>query len=432
MPILAPITGNNSVTVGLTSTLSCATSNGSWSSSNTAIATVGAGNGIVTGVAQGVCSIIYTVGVDSISITFGVTTRSLSNGFDINQVYNTLNQRIKWQYLGAQSQSGRYYEDFHTLCNPDLIKSLMPSATGKVTDAQLSEYLQSLARISILEMVNAVYNAPATIDPAMLCFYRGDWVLYPQPVANQHQFVGLKLLIAKGDYAMKMNTVELFFNKDCTFNLYLYNDMTLPPIYSIEVSALANQQVYFDLSNDAILNYITTNINKGGTFYFGYYQDDIEAQGAKAMYYSIAMQQFKPCRVWAFSSPMTETPQGRNFQRNQIGSNNLTYGLNLEITTYIDGTNNIIRNAHLFDEIIGLQVTAKVIEAMVFSVRTNVNERNIQNIPELSTLYNELNLARPSEDLPFSVGLRKQIERAVFQAKKAFEENVARLVGIAG
>lgn len=430
MPVLAPITGNTSVIVGLTSQLNCATPNGAWSSSNTAIATVGAGNGIVIGVAQGTCAIIYTVGESSISVTFGVTQRSLSNGFDLHKVYTVLNQRLRWSFLGQQSQSGRYYEDFHTLCNPTIIRRLMNSDTGKVTDAQLEAYLSDIARTSIMEVVNAIYNKPAVIDPAMLCFYRGDWVLYPQPVANQGQFVGLKMLVAKGDYAIKFNSVELFFDKDCTFNMYLYNDMTLPPIYTVEVSALANQQTYVDLSTDAILNWITPTINKGGNVYFGYYQDDIEEQGARSMYYSIANQLFRPCRIWSFSSPMQTVDGQRNFQRNLIGSNNLTYGLNLEVTTYIDATNNIVQNAHLFDEAIGLQVAAKVIESMIFSVRTNQVERNVQNIPELATLYNELNLARPSEDLPFSVGLRKQVERAIYQAKKAFQDNPHLLVGI--
>jgi hypothetical protein len=425
MAITTPITGNTSVMVGQTTTLSNATVGGNWSSSNTAIATVN-GSGVVTGVAQGACVIVYTVGSDSISVSLGVTTRTLSNGFDIDAVYNGLKNRVLWLSQGVTSQSRRYYEDFHTLCDTALLDDLRPD-NGSTTSA----YLDNLQRSVVLNAVNAVYNAPQVIDPTRLCFYRGDWQLYPQPVANTGQFVGLRILVSRGDFAIKMNSVELFFDNDCTFNMYLYNDMTLPPIYTIEVTASAQQQVIVPLDNDAILNWLSNTINKGGTFYFGYYQDDIEAQGAKAMYYSVAMQSYKTARIWAYSAQVQTDVQGnRNFKRNPIGSNNLTYGLNLEITTYIDATNNVIRNGHLLDNLIGLQMAAKVVEALIFSYRANGTQRNIMGNDALQHLYEELNLAKPSEEIPYSVGLRKQINQEVVKVKQALQKQITKAVGI--
>ncbi|MFC4231455.1 PKD domain-containing protein [Parasediminibacterium paludis] len=54
------ITGNNSIAIGGTTTLSSTTTGGVWSSSSTAIATVSA-NGLVTGIASGTATITYTV-----------------------------------------------------------------------------------------------------------------------------------------------------------------------------------------------------------------------------------------------------------------------------------------------------------------------------------------------------------------------------------
>jgi len=59
-PSPASITGSSNVCLGLTSTLADATSGGTWSSSNTSIATVGS-TGIVTGVAIGTAIITYTL-----------------------------------------------------------------------------------------------------------------------------------------------------------------------------------------------------------------------------------------------------------------------------------------------------------------------------------------------------------------------------------
>src|ERR1043165_3079311 len=58
---LQPITGSSTVLEGNTTTLADATSGGTWSSSNTSVATIGT-NGVVTGVVPGVVTITYTVG----------------------------------------------------------------------------------------------------------------------------------------------------------------------------------------------------------------------------------------------------------------------------------------------------------------------------------------------------------------------------------
>jgi hypothetical protein len=424
MAITTPITGNPSVNVGATTTLQCATNGGNWSSSNTSVATVN-GLGVVTGVGSGQCSIIYTVDDSSISITLTVTSRTLSNGFDVDVVYNALKNRVLWQSLGVISDSRRYFEDFHTLNNVALIEGIKNNASESTAD-----YLENLQRSVVLNAVNAVYRHPQIVDPAKLVFFRSDWMLVPQPITNRNQFVGLKLKLAKnGDFAIKMNTIELFFDKTITFNMYLYNDMTIAPIYVKEVTTSANEQVIIDLSDDAILNNLSTKYNKGGLWYFGYYQEDIEAQGAKAIFYSVANEMFKPVWVWAYSAPMQTINGQRNFQRNNIGANNMTYGMNIEITTYVDATNNIVQNRHLYDNLIGLQMSAKIVESMIFSVRNNGTQRNIQENEQLQHLYEELNLAKPSEEIPYSVGLRKQINQEVIRVQRAFQNDNSRIIG---
>ncbi len=57
--MLNPISGGAFVCVGATTTFAESVTGGAWSSSNTAIATVGTGTGIVTGIAQGTATISY-------------------------------------------------------------------------------------------------------------------------------------------------------------------------------------------------------------------------------------------------------------------------------------------------------------------------------------------------------------------------------------
>jgi len=69
---LTGISGTRSVCVGSIRLLSNASPGGVWSSSNTSIATVGSSTGIVTGISAGVCTISYTLGTSSVTISFTV------------------------------------------------------------------------------------------------------------------------------------------------------------------------------------------------------------------------------------------------------------------------------------------------------------------------------------------------------------------------
>ena len=60
-PIPAPITGTLTVCVGLTTTLSDATTGGTWASSNTGVATIGVGSGVATGITAGTTTDTYTI-----------------------------------------------------------------------------------------------------------------------------------------------------------------------------------------------------------------------------------------------------------------------------------------------------------------------------------------------------------------------------------
>ena len=247
------------------------------------------------------------------------------------------------------------------------------------------------------------------------------------PVANVGAFVGLKILVAHGDRAIKPSSLELFFDKDVTFNMYLYNDMTKAPIYTKSVTASANEQVIVDLGNDAIVNYLTPAVNKGGLWYFGYYQADLG--DARAIYYPINMTSFHACRIWSYSAPVTGSGADRNFVRNNIGANNLTYGLNLEVSTYVDATNMIVQSAGLFDELIGNVMAVRDITNIIYSYRSNATERNTQ-YGTIGDLYAELNGYKADGESPYVMGLKNIVNRAIKSVKGAFQQEDGNVVGI--
>lgn len=77
------VSGDQTICVGDTTTYSSTGSGGSWSSSNTAIATVNSSTGIVSGIAAGTCNIIYTVtgtgGCPNAIASLPITVSSIPN-----------------------------------------------------------------------------------------------------------------------------------------------------------------------------------------------------------------------------------------------------------------------------------------------------------------------------------------------------------------
>jgi gliding motility-associated-like protein len=76
-PTVGTLNGNQNVCVGLTTSFSSTSSGGTWSSQNTAIATVNSANGVITGVSSGTTSIDYTIvgtgGCSNVTISRSVT-----------------------------------------------------------------------------------------------------------------------------------------------------------------------------------------------------------------------------------------------------------------------------------------------------------------------------------------------------------------------
>lgn len=349
-----------------------------------------------------------------------------TNGFDYNAVYDALKNRVLWRSQGGTSDSLRYFEDFHPLNDTNILDEMRPS-----DGTTLTAYLNGLSSAVIMECLNAVYNRPQVIDQTKLCFYRLDnTVLVQQPAQNEGQFVGLKVILGKKDKAIRFSSLELFFTETVTFNMYLYNDMTLPPVYTKSVTAQAGEQTIIDLSTDVILNYLTPTINKGGIWYFGYYQNDLGS--SQAVYYPIVNSQFYAAAIWSYSAPTEIDIQGnRNFQRNVIGSNNLTYGLNLEVSTYVDATNTIVQAAGsgLFDELIGQVMAVRSVTNQIFSYRTNATQRNIAD-SRIQQLYGELNGYKADSESPYVMGLKDIVNRTIKTVKGSFQKEKINTVGI--
>jgi hypothetical protein len=370
--------------------------------------------------------IVYTVGGSSVILYINITAvGSLTNGFNFPVVYPALSSRVLWKSQGIVSQSARYYEDFHPICDTAILDAIRPQDGNTLT-----QYLDNLQRAVIMDCLNAVYNAPQIIDKAKLVFYRENQPLPYQLVTNYdpQQFVGLQIYVGKGDTAVKFNSLQLFFTEDVTFNLYLYNDFFLDPVMTIPVTAQKWNETIIDLGQTIILNNLVPQAYKGGRWYLGYWQNDLGS--AQAIYYPVNYGLFHNVQVIAFSAPEWIDPNGNvNFQRNNIGANNLMYGMNLELSTFKDPTNTVVQQNHLYDELFGLLMATRVVKNCIFNYRSNSDQRNIEAIPELAKLYGEMNGYKADDEIPYVLGLKDEVNREVKRVKQSFQKKETIKIG---
>jgi hypothetical protein len=355
-------------------------------------------------------------------LSYGTGQTSYTNGFNYSQVISALYGRVGWRQpsitgspvltsVNTTSKGGRYYQDFHTLITISNIKAVMEEVAA--TDSSLNNYLEAIQRGIILQCVNGVFNEPEYLSQKLL--FNRSWSVNDQLVTNNGYFVGVQFRVPPTpDIAVQIDSVALYFDSSVTFNLYVFNDAKKAPLAVIEVTTVANSQTLVNLS-DIVLNYIG-GANLGGSFYIGYFQDDLA--GAKA-YWEQGCTYAQDCYGWTFIEANKRVGE-YDFDRQNIRRNNVNYGLNLHVSTFRDHTQQIVKKAALFDNVIGLQMAAQVVEKVIYNTRSNGTERILKDVAREVSAQLDLNGVVPIEGSPHTTGLKKQITQELARLKQSF------------
>jgi hypothetical protein len=355
-------------------------------------------------------------------LSYGTGQTSYTNGFNYSQVISAMFGRVGWRQpsitnspvlssINTTSKGGRYYQDFHALVTVKNLKDVMEEAGA--SDSSLNNYLEAVQRGIALTCVNGVFNEPEYLSQKLL--FNRSWAVNDQLVTNGGYFVGVQFRVPPTpDIAVQIDSVALYFDSAVTFNLYVYNDAIKAPLAVMEVTAVANSQTLVNLS-DVILNYIGGS-NMGGSFYIGYYQDDI---GNAKAYWEQGCTYARDSYGWTFIEADRKLAE-YDFNRQNIRRNNVNYGLNLHVSTFRDHTWQIVKKAALFDNVIGLQMAAFAIEQIIFSTRSNGTERILKEAAAEVNAQLELNGVAAISDSPYTTGLKKQITQELLRLKESF------------
>lgn len=357
-------------------------------------------------------------------LSYGTASGSYTNGFDYSRIIAAMFGRVGWKQpiksgspvinsTNLISKGFRYFNDgsFHTIVTVDNVKATMEEAGA--SDANLNLHLESFQRAAIMRCLNSVFREPEQIEQVLLFNRLGQ---NDQPVTNTGQFVCYEINVAPAmDIGTQIDSATLLFDQDVTFNLYLFKDGKKSPLSVIQVSAVANEATVVNFS-DLVLNYIGSS-TKGTRFYFGYFQDDLGS--AKAIQEQVCGHN-KTCCFRAEPAYMKKNAGEYDFDRNQRSYTIQPYGINLEMSSFRDHTQQIVKKANLFDEVIGLTVAYMTIEQIIYACRSNANERILKDELSKVGIQMDLNGAAPVSDSPKIKGLNTRIEEELKRMRKSF------------
>jgi len=345
------------------------------------------------------------------------TPGSYSNGFK-STVINALLFRLGWiqptrtgftlDSLNTTSISGRYFNDdsFHAIVTPERIRQAQEDPD--ITQGEFNAKLLTMQKACISKALTAVFNKSERLERTLMFerFGRNDY-----KKDNTGAFVGVLLRPGRNEgLSIQVNSVSLYFDSNVTFPLYLFHEAKKTPVWSQNVTAVADEQTVVNFS-EVIVNYLENN--KSGNFYLGYFQSDLGT--AKA--YNEIVERFNPTYNFAMY-PVEMEANGNTINRNKISYTYSTHGFNVDVSAFRDHTQRILTNPYLFDTLVGLNMAAMTVEMINNSDRENKTQRITQE--QSSKLYTDLQLAGPTDEFPYMAGLKNQIAREVKRAKEEF------------
>lgn len=336
-----------------------------------------------------------------------------SNGYDITAVNTALESRIGFrQPLGSgvptltsavtTTNSSRYFQDFHTLLTVENIKATMEQKSA--SDADLITHLQNLRKGVIMRALNGVFTRQ-DIEQVKLFSREGK---YDRTVTNTGLFVGYEIEVADGtDVAVQIDALHVFMDGVATFNVYLFKDGNPTAIHTISVTSVAN----------TVTEVVPTEKIIGrGKYYLGYFQNDLGSVKA----YREQVECWNPTRAFEAECMQSASTGATTFDREQISYPEMPFGLNVELSSFVDHTAQVKRKAAMFDELIGLTMAYVVIEQIIYAVRSNATERFLKDQMDKIGMKLDLDGAAPITGSPQVMGLKQRIERETQTVKESF------------
>ena len=221
---------------------------------------------------------------------------------------------------------------------------------------------------------------------------------YGDTITPGSRFVGFEI-IPKYTNNIKavIDYIGLQFTEAQTdLKIYLFHSSQYSPIgiYTFTTSASNSfdwQNVTTNLTSGiSYMPYVdyANNIDSGGSFYLGYFEDDISGSAIEKDFTTCYRStKYNLITKWVDIRPMTVTPNGTNlFDIDDVGYTDSNFGLNISISVQADVTEMIVSNKALLTDALGYQFAIDMLDEMLHNPNSRIN-RAQENATRNKVLY---------------------------------------------
>jgi hypothetical protein len=303
------------------------------------------------------------------------------------------------------SSSGLYFQDGSELVTIKNIKDCQENPD--ITNEQFNNLLERMQKSVVLDVCNKVINGQSDFISSLNLFPSEK--SFDATLEQRGKFVGFEIQPLNSGMSCKIPWVELAFDEEVTFNIYLYNsNLPKTPIQTKEVTTTAGESKIISL-DWVIADDLTY---KGGKFYLGYFDNDLGI--AKSYRKDHDAANIRVNTPYFYVEPVSMFNTGTIIDVESQVYESETYGLNIGLDVFSDYTEIILRNKSLFWNPIQLQMHERVLMMIKYSTRSNLTERiGKENIKMVDfELYGnkELGISGVQDKLNKAVGtLRKSL-----------------------
>jgi hypothetical protein len=267
----------------------------------------------------------------------------------------------------TDSTSGLYFDDASGFVTIQNIKDCQPDKNITVTE--FNTYLSNLQKQVIDDVCRQVVAEHSRVLYSLNLYPYAK--TFDAVLDAGGDFVGFEIEPNMQNSTLcKLEWVELAFDKEVTFNLYLFNTNKKEPIKTQEVTTSAGEGVIVNLT-DWVLD--DSDEYKGGRFYLGYFESDLAGAKPFAKDYELSNTQCSNVFFSIYPIRVEQESEVLNIRNTEYMSD--TAGLNIGVNIYSDYTALILNNKNLFYPAIQLGMGVKVLNLIRTSIRSNSTER---------------------------------------------------------
>lgn len=325
-----------------------------------------------------------------------------SNGVDLLKAIPSLKSRVGWTGDSQSSASGRYFDDgsFHVVVNQDNLKAAQPKKD--ISDNEFAAFKNKITEAGISKVLNAVIDRSFILDETALYSIKDA----SQLSIPQFDFVGFAIDIPRDpEITVKVQSAVLNFSSDCTINIYVFEEGANAPVWEQSVSVTGGKYFIANLTN-LYLSYGQSGVSR---FYIGYKPSELSGS------FPVGGNDVCDMQSNFFNAEYIET--NIPFDEDNLVKNSVYAGINFRLQAFRDFTYDVINKASAFDELLGLTVSASVLETIIFSPRINPEQRSNTSAIDKHTLQLDLTGTLPITDAPHITGIRRRAEREIVNVK---------------